>query len=496
MEIVVGRRDARSVECEALVALVPRGERLPRWLAPLDQAAGGAPGAFYAAGDFAGKADETLQVPATGLAAKRLFLVGLGAEREIDAEALRRAAGRAVGAALRRRATSVALLLPPLRRPAPAAIGQALAEGAALAGYRFDKYRTANDNPKPIGRLELLPADARTATPLRQGARVGQTVAHAVALTRDLSNEPGGVCTPAFLAEQARKLGRETGLRVRVFDEKELERRAMGGLLAVGRGAANPPRLIVLEHAPRQRKGGRPALALVGKGITFDSGGISLKGAANMEQMKHDMSGGAAVFGALRAAAELRLPLHLLGVVAAAQNMPDGNAYIPGDVVRTASGKTIEVLNTDAEGRIVLADALHYAAGAKPGAIVDLATLTGACKQAFGGFCCGLLGNDERLATKVRQAGERAHERAWPLPLWAEHKERIKSHVADIKNTGGPDAGTSTAAAFLSHFVGEVPWAHLDIAGTESTNNEHPYCVKGATGFGVRLLVELLRAWR
>jgi leucyl aminopeptidase len=267
----------------------------------------------------------------------------------------------------------------------------------------------------------------------------------------------------------------------------------------VGRGSVNPPRLIVLEHgAPKRgakpaRK--RPTLAFVGKGITFDSGGISIKPAASMDEMKHDMSGGAAVLGALRAAALLDLPFHIVGLVPAAQNMPDGHAYVPGDIVKSAQGKTIEVLNTDAEGRIVLSDALHHATSYKPDAIIDLATLTGACLVALGEVACAVLGNDEKLIAKVRAAADATHERAWPLPLWEEHKNAIKGTVGDIVNTGGRNGGVSTAAAFLSHFVGETPWAHLDIAGTAWATKEMPYA-KGATGFGVRLLIELVRRWK
>ena len=264
----------------------------------------------------------------------------------------------------------------------------------------------------------------------------------------------------------------------------------------------NPPRLIVLEHNAPQTRGRakprsrQPTICLVGKGITFDSGGISIKPSAGMDEMKHDMSGAAAVVGVLRACALLKVPLHVVGVIAAAENMPSGSAYRPGDVITAMSGKTIEVMNTDAEGRVVLADALHYASRFSPSATIDLATLTGACVVALGSVCCGVMGNDEKLITKVRAAGERTHERAWQLPLWEEHKKQVKGSVGDVKNTAGREAGTSTAGAFLSHFVDETPWAHLDIAGTAWTSKDDAYCVKGATGFGVRLLVELLQTWK
>ena len=292
-------------------------------------------------------------------------------------------------------------------------------------------------------------------------------------------------------------MAREVGLRVRVLDVPELKRRKMGGILAVGGGSANPPRLIVLEHgrAGGKGRGGRrrETVCLVGKGITFDSGGISIKPSAGMEEMKHDMSGAAAVVGALRACALLEVPQHVVGVIAAAENMPSGTAYRPGDIVTTMSGKTIEVLNTDAEGRVVLADALHYARTQfQPASMIDLATLTGACVVALGKWASGLFGNDEKLIERVRRAGETTGERVWPLPLWDAHKKHVRSKVATVKNTGGRDAGSSTAAAFLAAFVGDTPWVHLDIAGTAWATQGGAYQPIGATGVGVRLLLDLL----
>jgi leucyl aminopeptidase len=283
----------------------------------------------------------------------------------------------------------------------------------------------------------------------------------------------------------------------------------MGGILAVGGGSANTPRLIVLDHDPRSSRGKKgaksqaaaarrlPTVCLVGKGITFDSGGISIKPSAAMDEMKHDMSGAAAVIGAMRACALLKLPIRVVGVIAAAENMPSSTAYRPGDVVTTMSGKTVEILNTDAEGRVVLADALHYAKTKfKPEAMLDLATLTGACVVALGKWATGLFGNHEGLIEAVREAGETTAERAWPMPLWKEHRKAVRSDVADIKNTTGRDGSSSTAAAFLANFVGDTPWVHLDIAGTAWSNKPSPYLKKGSTGVGVRLLAELLQGWK
>jgi len=496
MQIEVSRTSPLVVEADALV--VPLGETrsVPRALHALDAALGGALGAWIESGQFEGKSGQLTALPARGgLRARRVILVGMG--KDVDGEALRSAAARATRELRRAKLSRAALLVPATRRPEPEDAAQALAEGALLGHYRFDKYKTANDLPPEVTRLELLIGDARHLAAARRGARTGAVIAESTNLARDLSNEPGGVATPEYLASQARALAKEVGLKVSVFGERELRQHKMGGILAVGRGSENPPRLIVLEHG-RAARGARKraTVALVGKGITFDTGGISIKPAEAMDEMKHDMSGGAAVLAALRAAALLRLPLHVVGLVPAAQNMPDGRAYLPGDIVTAANGKTIEVLNTDAEGRVVLSDALHHATSFAPDAIVDLATLTGACIVALGHVCAAVLGNDDALIRKVIAAGERTRERAWQLPLWDEYKKQIKGTFGDVKNTGGRPGGTITAAAFLSNFVGDTPWAHLDIAGTAWRKGDADDGPRGATGFGVRLAVELLRSWK
>ncbi|MDX1650684.1 MAG: leucyl aminopeptidase, partial [Myxococcota bacterium] len=316
---------------------------------------------------------------------------------------------------------------------------------------------------------------------------------------RDLSNEPPNALPPAALAREARRIAKETGLKARVLEPAELRRRGFGAMLAVAQGSTNTPRLIVLEHnAPPRGKASRArrrTVCLVGKGVTFDSGGLSLKPSASMVKMKHDMSGAAAVVGAMRAVALLKLPLHVVGIVGAVENLPSATAYRPDDILTSLSGRTIEVTNTDAEGRLVLADALHYARTEfEPEAMIDLATLTGACVIALGSWAAAVLGNHERLSRHVVEAGEATGERYWPLPLWDAHREFMKSTIADVKQTGGREAGTITAAAFLAHFAGDTPWAHLDIASVAETENPRPGQPKGATGFGVRSLVELLRA--
>jgi leucyl aminopeptidase len=487
--------------------------RLSTRHARIDQALGGRISAALATGDFQGKRGESLLLyPEPGAAPKRVLLLGLGPEAQADAEALRRAAGAAVTAAAARRGASVALVAPVVRRLRPLALGQALSEGAILAGYRYDAYHTRNEEGRgAVSSVALVFDGAAAVRAARPGRDAGVVLGESQNVARDLSNAPANALPPAALAHEAQRVAKEVGLTCHVLDVAELKRRKLGAILAVGQGSENPPRMIVLEHQPRgsgRRTGAQrskraasgrrtPKICLIGKGITFDSGGISIKPGAGMHEMKHDMSGGAAVIGALRAAALLRLPLHIVGIIAAAENMPSGAAYRPGDVVTAGSGKTIEVLNTDAEGRLVLADALHLARTEHaPDALIDLATLTGACVVALGKWCSGLFGNNERLVERLRLAGEATAERAWPMPLWEEHREHIRGDVADLKNTGGRDGGAMTAAAFLWNFVGETPWVHVDIAGTAYTEKPSPYQPRGATGVGVRLLLECLREWR
>jgi len=503
MKVSVVARSAREVPADLLALpvfrLPDKRWKLPAAVAAVDRALEGALAAAVASGDFRGKRGQTHLAYTEGrIAAERVLLVGLGEEQKLDGEALRGAAGQAVAAASQRGIRKVALLAPRARRHAPAAVAQALAEGAVLASYRFDRYRSEKSETAPVASCALLFEDAKARRAAREAVRVGSVVAESQNLARDLSNEPGGDLPPAALAREAGKMAREVGLRFRALGVPELKKKRMGGILAVGGGSSRPPRLIVLEHGRKAKGGkGRPTVCLVGKGITFDSGGISIKPSAAMDEMKHDMSGAAAVVGAMRAVALLDLPLHVVGLVPAAENLPSATAYRPGDVVKTSSGKTIEVLNTDAEGRVVLSDALHYGRTEyDPAAMVDLATLTGACVIALGPWASGMMGNDDALSERVKEAGETSGERVWPLPLWDEHREAIKSRIADIKNTGGREAGTITAAAFLSHFTEGTPWVHLDIAATAWTQKTSPCQPAGATGVGVRLLVEFLRQFR
>jgi leucyl aminopeptidase len=509
MQVTVESRSpaerAADVLALPLCQLDPSHWRLPPRMAGVDRAAGGAVLSLLATGDFRGKRGETLFLyPQGGVSAKRILLVGLGEENRIDAEVLREAAGIAVRATAQRQGKVLAMVSPALRRIRVAVVAQALAEGAILSSYRFDRYQARRDDaPGEVRSVAILLEKGAGLRAARAAASVGVCVAESQNLARDLSNEPPNALPPAGLARAAQKLARTTDLRVRVLGPAEIRKRKLGAMLAVGGGSVHPPRLIVLEHnAPAKTRGGkrprrRPTtVCLVGKGVTFDSGGLSLKSATHMAKMKHDMSGGATVIGTLRAAALLKVPLHVVGIVGAVENMPGGTAYRPDDIVTAGSGKTIEIKNTDAEGRLVLADALHFARSEfEPEALIDVATLTGACAIALGHWAAAVLGNNERLSDRIVKAGEKTGERFWPLPLWDVHREHLRSKVADVKQTGGREAGTITAAAFLSHFVGETPWAHLDIAATADTDRSGPLQPSGATGFGVRTLCEILRSW-
>ncbi len=437
----------------------------------------------------------------SGIRAERVVLVGLGRRKDFTPERMRRATGTAVKR-LRDSGLDRATIqaLDDLPDCPIADCASAIMESAELVTYKFTKFKPDSDKPTEVKSLTIcLPSGSDLAAVKKAVTRI-QTITDAANYARDISNLPGNMVYPSVLADYAQTLADKTGLKCAIFEKEELEKDGFGGLLAVGAGSIREPRLIVLEHHGNPKYDTAP-IALVGKAITFDSGGISIKPSDKMDEMKFDKCGGVAVLGAMRAISTLKLPINVIGVIASAENMPGATSYRPGDIVTSYRGPdkrgvTIEVLNTDAEGRIVLGDALVYARERKPQAIIDLATLTGACVVALGGYAAGLLSNDDSLAEKLRTAGERTGERLWPLPLWQEYKDKIKSDVADHKNTGGREGGAITAAAFLANYVGDTPWAHLDIAGTAWTTEERPYITKGATGFGVRLLVDLLSGWR
>ena len=422
--------------------------------------------------------------------AERVLLVGLGKRAELSRERLRQAAGNAVQLLRNARVASFSNALH-LCAPLPKAL-EAVTVGTLLGSYCFDLYKTRNKEERFAfeGVSMLLPGQENYEEE-RVRIESAQILCQGVRLARDLVSQPGNVVTPGYLAQTALDLAQRHGLDCRVYEQDELEQLGMNALVGVGKGSAEPPRLIVLRHhggGARERP-----VVLVGKGITFDSGGISIKPGAGMEEMKTDMAGSAAVLGTMEAAARLKLPLNLIGIIPTAENMLDGKAFKPGDVLTSLSGTTIEITNTDAEGRLILCDALHFALQFKPATMVDLATLTGACVVALGHEASAAIGNDQRLIDALKRAGEECGERLWQLPLWEEYGEAMKSDIADLKNAGSRDGGSITAAWFLKQFVGETRWAHLDIAGTAWSDKARPYSPKGATGVGVRLLIEYLQ---
>jgi leucyl aminopeptidase len=440
---------------------------------------------------FTGKAGEALAVPTLGrLPAATLLLVGVGERAKADAEELRTAAAAVVrhAAGTRKAVTTLPQALP----ADPAGAVRAVTEGALLAAYRFDKYKGAGSDgsrpPAVLAALALVPAKAPRAA-LARAVAAGQARAAATNLARDLSNEPANAMHPVDLAAAARRLLAGKGVTVKVKDERELAKEGFGGIVGVGQGAEHPPRLVELRYRPAQATG---EVVLVGKGITFDSGGLSLKPADSMKTMKTDMSGAAAVVGTMSALADLDVKVAVTGYLAAAENMPSGRATRPGDVLTMKNGTTVEVLNTDAEGRLVMADALALGAAAKPDAIVDVATLTGACVVALGTRYTGLMGNDEALATELLDAADDAGEPTWRLPLPPEYHKELESDVADLKNVGDRYGGALTAGLFLQEFVDGRPWAHLDIAGPARAEADDGYLVKGSTGVAVRTLLSWL----
>jgi leucyl aminopeptidase len=417
-------------------------------------------------------------------------VAGFGNESEVDVVALRRL-GAAIARALKKHATIAVPLLEDIPTSLDSASAvQAFVEGVVLGAYSFDKYKSES-TPSAIKKVVLVGSGGRTWS---AAAQTGASIAEAVCWARDLVNEPGGTLTPAEFAKAAVAMAKRSGLKAIVHDEAAIKRLKLGGLLGVNRGSTQPPRLVELTYEPAGRPTG--TLALVGKGITFDSGGLSIKTGQGMMTMKCDMGGGAAVLGAMSAIAAVKPKVRVRAFVPMTDNMLGGDATRPGDVLRTRNGKTVEVLNTDAEGRLILSDALSLASEAKPDAIVDLATLTGACMVALGQSIAGLMGNDDAWVDQVRGAADRAGERVWPLPLPADYRKQLDSPVADMKNIGGAYGGSLTAGLFLKEFVGDgIAWAHIDIAGPaflEAEDGEHP---KGGTGFGVRLLVELAQSF-
>ena len=489
VKIRVRDGDATAIAGDVLIVPVAAGEQEGPALRALARRGGGAAFKRAVLGTrFRGREGQAQLLPLRGPRGQAIALLGLGERARLDVDAWRRAAGHARQLAGTIGATRLVVA-------AGAALDSvrlgALVEGVRLAGYRFGKYKSDGDAPPEVAELTIVtpdpPADAAL-TPLWRS--IDTTVA-AVVLARDLVNEPAGVKTPTYIADLAKRLAKGAGIEAEVWEPKRIAAEKLSGLIAVARGTNEEPRFIRLRY---RGKGAKRRVALVGKGITFDSGGLSLKPAKSMETMKCDMAGAAAVLATMVALGDLRPAVDVDAFIPVTENLPGGKAQKPGDVIRFRNGKTVEVLNTDAEGRLILADALTLAADAEPDAIIDLATLTGACMVALGTHVAGVFGNDQALVDRLLAVAVETGEPLWQLPLVADYKDDIKSAVADLKNIGGGHAGSITAALFLQEFVGGRPWVHLDIAGPAFLDKGAAYAPKGGTGFGVRTLVRYLTA--
>ncbi|HKQ99722.1 MAG TPA: leucyl aminopeptidase [Pyrinomonadaceae bacterium] len=495
MEVQTSAGRYQEQDVQALVVPVFKDEKADEGiLKELDEAASGVVRSVIESEELKGKEGETVYVHLTGgggLRARRLLLIGVGERDAFGPAQISQLAGASVRFLRGKNVKTIGLVSRSGGDAEKSAA--AAAEGAVIGLFEPDKYRTVDKEERTIERLVLISEGADEGA-LKRGAERGRVIGESVNFTRDLANEPGAYMTPSDLAERARSIAEEFGLSVDVLDEARMEQEGMGALLSVSRGSEEDAKLIILKYTPREasEQGEDNLLSFIGKGITFDSGGISLKPGENMELMKYDMTGGATVLGAMRAIAQLKPPIPVLGVVPASENLPSGKATKPGDVVKAMSGKTIEIINTDAEGRLILSDAICYAKKLGAKRIVDMATLTGAVSIALGDVNTAVLGTDQELIDEIIATGKEVGEKFWQLPLDKEYSKQIKSDIADIKNVGGRKAGTITAAAFLKEFADGVSWAHLDIAGTAWGDDAKPYRAKGPTGIAVRTLIEMV----
>ena len=463
----------------------------------VDAAAGGMIAEVLAGGDFKGRLNTTQVLYSRGkLPAKRVLLVGLGKREKFGLDQVRQVSATAAKKAreLGVREYSTIVHGAGIGELPSADAAQAVAEGTLLGLYRFMDHKRPDSEGHEVSQVNILAFDQAQAAAIAEAVRTGEAIAGGQILARNLSNQPGNVGTPSYLAAQAQQIGERHKLKVSALSFEECKALGMGMFCGVAQGSLEPAKFIIMEHNAGRTE--LDTLVLIGKGITFDSGGISIKPTDGMWDMKHDMSGGAATIGAMQAVGALNLPLHVVGIVPATENLLSGTAFKPGDILRAMNGKTIEIQSTDAEGRLVLGDALCYAKRFNPKGVIDMATLTGACVVALGKIAAGLLSNNQPLAERVKAAAEKSGEKVWQLPLWDEYNDLIKSTFADMKNTGGRGGGAITAAAIMQNFVDDYPWVHLDIAGMAYGDDEQGYHSKGASGYGVRLCVELLRSWK
>ena len=490
MQIKIVNQCITQVAADAIIINLLQGaEQLTGASADVDQVTGGLISRVLAQGDFTGKLNETLTLYPTGLAAKKLVLVGLGEEGKLDAEKIRQTSGSAFKAAAKGKVGIVATVVHGLRVAGfcPVSASQAVVEGTLMADYHYDQLK-AKKHDNCVSELLLVTSDESKLPAIEKGSKQGVIMAEANNLARDLVNAPGNYMTPTHMAAAAAQVAKDADLQLEVLERADMERLGMGCLLGVAQGSAQPPKMVVLRY---EGNPGGAIIAIVGKGLTFDSGGISLKQGQGMEAMKDDMGGGAAVIAAMRAIGQLKPKTNILGIVPCTENLPSGTALKPGDVLRGMSGKTIEIISTDAEGRLILADAVAYAEHLGATKIVDVATLTGACVVALGNVYAGIVANCDQLVADVQTAAGKAGERFWRMPNADDYRELYKSEVADIKNGGARGGGTITGGLIISEFIKDAAWAHLDIAAMVMTESEKGYQVKGATGFAARTLAEL-----
>jgi leucyl aminopeptidase len=498
MEFIVKEGKAAEFASEALILPLFEGEKQPAAGAQqLDEKLNGFIKEILDDGDFEGKLNQTAVIYTRGaIPAKRIVLAGMGKRAELNPEKLRGAFSKATQQIRELNIKICAAVLDfGALALSDAVLAEAVVEGVYLGLYQFTPFKTLErDKIKELKEFVIIEEQRELIPGMKKTVKTAETICYAVCFVRDIVSTPGNEMTPSDLAREAEAIAAERKkVHVKILDVKEMKELGMNALLSVSGGSCQPPKFIIMEY--RGGKRGQAPVVLVGKGLTFDSGGISIKPSEKMDEMKSDMAGGGAVMGTVMAVADLNLPVNLIGLIPATENLPGGRAYKPGDILKSLSGQTIEVLNTDAEGRLILADALAYAGRFQPAAIIDIATLTGACIIALGDNVIGLMGTDDKLKERIKAAAEATDETVWELPLWEEYHELIKSDVADFKNSGGRVAGTITAAAFLSKFAGNYPWAHLDIAGPAWREKGKAYIPKGASGVGVRLFVRLLRNW-
>lgn len=495
MKVLVKKGKLQDVKSQAVIlALFQDEKELTGNSLLIDQAGSGLITELLNNGDFAGKPSQVAVVYTRGaIPAQRIALVGLGKADEVNLEKIRAAFSRVMqhlrSLSIKEAATSIDMNILPDKKEK---VVQAAVEGALLGLYQYTPYKTVGrEDIREMEQLSIIVEEGNFSL-IEAAVKNAQIIAAGVYLTRDLISAPSNEMTPTILAKKAGEIARKKNVSCKVFDKSKMKKLGMNSLLGVASGSSEEPKFIILKYSGGKRR--EAPVVLVGKGLTFDTGGICIKPAEKMDEMKTDMSGGAAVMGTIMVAADLQLPLNIVGLIPSTENMPGGSACKPGDILKSYSGKTIEVINTDAEGRLILADALAYASEFKPAAVIDIATLTGACIIALGDDVIGMLGNDDKLKESIRNASGETGELVWELPLFEHYHELIKSDIADYKNTGGRAAGTITAAAFLSKFVGDFPWVHLDIAGPAWSTKDKPYIPKGAAGVTVRLLTEYLRS--